>query len=71
MPKREAAQLPAPETLLELDLGDDELVVKQHPDGMVTFEHAEPRLLVNEEQFKQILDAFEEEILRRRLGPTP
>ncbi len=44
--------------LLELEFGDSELVVRRHPDGMVTIDIPEPRLLVNEAQFQQIVKGF-------------
>ena len=44
--------------LLELDFSDDELVVRQHPDGMFTIDIAGGRLLLNREQFDQALKGF-------------
>ena len=44
--------------LLELDFSDDELVVRQHPDGMFTIDMALGRLVLNEQQFFQVLEGF-------------
>ena len=52
-----ASPLPSA-VLLEIDLGDDELMIRQFADGMVTLEHGEPRLLLNAEQWQQVLDGF-------------
>lgn len=51
----EAAKQPESTVLLELDLGDDELVVRQFSDGMYTLQHSEPRLLLNEEQMREVI----------------
>ena len=44
--------------LLELDFSDDELVVRQHPDGLYSVDVATGRLLVNEEQMRDIVREF-------------
>jgi hypothetical protein len=44
--------------LLRIDLGDDELIVRQFSDGVVTLEHSEPRLLLNERQWREVLIEF-------------
>ena len=54
--------VPAPEpptTLLEVDLGDSELVVREHPDGMFTLDMPEPRLVAGPEHFEQIVRGFD------------
>lgn len=55
----------ATETLLELDFGDAEFVVKHHPDGMYTVEMSSERLVLNEEQLLEMLRAFQRETKRR------
>jgi hypothetical protein len=51
---------PAPVTLIELDFGDADLTVKHFPDGMYTVSVDGERLLVNKEQFQQIVQRFTE-----------
>ena len=51
--------------LLELDFSDDELVVRQHPDGLYTIDMSIGRLVLNEEQFQQVVEGFTK--LNRRL----
>ena len=46
--------------LLELDFSDDELVVRQHPDGLYTIDMALGRLVLNEEQFGEVVTGFVE-----------
>jgi hypothetical protein len=41
--------------LVELAFGDDGFVVTEHRDGLITIETASPRLIVNQEQFEQIV----------------
>jgi hypothetical protein len=49
--------MPERGALIELDFGDDEFVVRQHEDGLYTLTVAGGRLLVNEEQFRAIVEA--------------
>lgn len=44
--------------LIEVDFGDTELVVRRHPDGMVTIEIPEERVVISEADFQRVLRAF-------------
>jgi hypothetical protein len=56
-PRPAAPQPRAP--LLEVDFGDTELVVREHPDGLFTV-HVDDQqpLVVNAEQMQQIIGGF-------------
>lgn len=49
---------PEPSLLLELDFADDELAVRKHPDGVYSVDIATGRLLVNEDQMREIALGF-------------
>jgi len=48
----------AREPLLEVELGDSELVVREHPDGLFTIDVNDERLVVNAEQLQPIVVGF-------------
>lgn len=53
--------------LLELDFGDNELIVRQHPDGMYTLDVSDPRLVLSAQDFQRVVDGVME-AWRRRPG---
>jgi hypothetical protein len=55
-----ARPVAAPETLIELDFGDADFTVKRFPDGMYALSVNDERVLVTEEQFKQIVQRITE-----------
>lgn len=44
-----------PTTLLDLEFGDDAIVVKKHPDGMYTLDVSNARLVLAATQFWELL----------------
>lgn len=67
MPSRDAAP---PEVLLELDFGDDELIVERFSDGMYAVRTGDGQLLVGPEDFKKVLAGFNNLIRTLNLGPA-
>jgi hypothetical protein len=59
MPRPETIP-PAPVTLLEVDFGDAELVVREWPDGAFTLDLNDERVAVSAEQMMEIVGAFME-----------
>lgn len=55
VPRPKPAQ---PTTLLEVDLGDTALVVREHADGLLTIEVNDERLIVNADQFHTVVTGF-------------
>jgi hypothetical protein len=53
-----AAAAPAAMTLIELDFGDSELIVREHPDGVFTLDVNDTRLVLSREDFHLIARAF-------------
>ena len=49
-----------PETLIDLDFGDNEFVVKKHADGMFEIQMSDEELLLNRKQFFELLYAMAE-----------
>lgn len=47
-----------PTTLLELEFGDDGIVVQKHPDGMYTLDVSNARLVLSKEHFEELLDGL-------------
>ena len=54
-PAKKPVKGPTSEVLLEVDLGDDELVVRQFSDGMFTLAIGAGQLLMNQEQMREVV----------------
>jgi hypothetical protein len=61
-PKAAVKETPVPLTKpvkwIEVELGDTDFTVTEHPDGMFTIEFTGARLVVNAEQLRSITDGF-------------
>ena len=60
-----------PTVVLDLDLGDDAFVVREHSDGMVTIETTDRDLLLSGDQFRRLLERFVELAAERGVSWPP